>query len=245
MRYVPEQSDFSIVLVGTLNPAIFSPGWMSAFKLIPANLIENANVEMIHPEIAKFDVGPFEFTIQRERYQIRTRQADEEIPALDITCRIFRELLPHTPLFATGINHSGHFKLAGFGQLNRLGDAIAPKAPWGVWGQRLNERPEIPGEPSASLLAGPFLRRGGLRTITMEQSVRDDGRRGFIRVTVQPSAKVEYGAYININNHMEIPNREQVQGSAELLSILEQGLDDARIFAVDTMDHLVSLAETE
>ena len=75
-------------------------------------------------------------------------------------------------------------------EANKLGDLLAPKQPW----------VELLGP-----LDGP--QTGGLRTITMERSVRPDGYVGYVRVTLGPLPNSNE-VRIDVNDHYELSSSD-------------------------------------
>ena len=54
MRISPEISGTSIVLVGSFNPAIFTPAWFELHGLLPEGASEIADVDVVHPQATSF-----------------------------------------------------------------------------------------------------------------------------------------------------------------------------------------------
>ena len=53
----------------------------------------------------------------------------------DITCRIFGDLLPDTPIHQVGINRMIHFDVGSQSAREEIGLKLAPREPWGDWGR--------------------------------------------------------------------------------------------------------------
>ncbi len=190
MKYDLELSQFSIVVVGALNPAIFNPDWFARMGLVAPQVAGSANIEVVHPDISIFNLGAISFKVERERLIAETNEAPFTTAA-DLVSRIFGEFLSHTPLRALGINREVHFRVGSFEKRNALGLKLAPREPWGEWGKSIDE--ESGG------------RKGGLRTITLEQQALDDREFGHVQVTVEPSRRLSAkdGIMIRVNDHWE------------------------------------------
>ena len=100
----------------------------------------------------------------------------------DLAVGIF-DLLPHTPVTAVGINFSAHYKIEDLATYHRIGDRLAPKEIW----KHLFKNKAV-----------------GLMdlTIVVNEGDRDDVMPpNQQRITLQPSQKVKYGVYLQLNDH--------------------------------------------
>lgn len=84
--------------------------------------------------------------------------------------------LPHTPINASGLNHSLHMPVGREKDWHKIGNALAPKNP--VW-ENLYEEP-------------------GMLSISV-QSVRKGPTPGVTNVMVQPSSLIPNGLYVTSN----------------------------------------------
>lgn len=104
MRGVKE---FSVVVVGAMNPALHYPAWYSigdpTFEQEAAFAIGRGQV-MLVPQFAQFETEHFRVQCLPERWSIVTREADMQARAIEITCRTF-ERLNETPLTSFGVNY--------------------------------------------------------------------------------------------------------------------------------------------
>jgi len=198
MLIEPEHERFSIVLLGDFNPRIFNSTWLEMNGLVAPEESKLVDTILVHQELTELQSPQFNMQIQRDRFQIQ-QLGPSDIQVFELTLKLFGDVLPHTPVRSTGLNRSLHFRLASHEAMNRLGDRLAPKVPWGKWGERLLTEP--PQGAAADFRSAS--RTGGLRSITMEESIRDDGMAGFIRVTVEPSNVLFPGIYIAMNDHYE------------------------------------------
>lgn len=197
MRYQPVIQAGSIVVVGELNPAIFSPGWLCAHSLISEAEMDAADVSVIHAEVTRFEIGELQIDAAPQRFLIQTLE-EPFIRIADMVAIIFGKLLPHSPVKALGINYDIHFLLDSLDQRTSLGRAVAPLGPWGEFGRSIGD-----GDPNSA---------GGVRTIIMEESHPSDREIGFRRVKMEPSFRDELskgpGVYLQVNDHFGLEGDE-------------------------------------
>jgi hypothetical protein len=191
-----ERRSISIVLLGDFNPKIFQPAWFAAEGLIPKKEAEEAELEIIHPEVVVFNLAWLRLEVTRDRFSALTLQEPFEI-LRDLGLGTFH-LLRHTPLRQMGINAELHVRMKSEGEWHHLGNRLAPEEIW----KDLLEKP-------------------GMRTLTME-GMRPDGLKGYVRVRVDPSQAVHPGVFIQVNDHYEVRDPSKVIGATEMVSILEQ-----------------------
>ena len=205
MRIEPELSTFAVVLVGSLNPRIFTPDWFARNALFTAEQADAAEIEVIHSEIAIFRMEWLLIRVEQQRFIAETNEAPY-VRLSDLVVRTFKEFLPHTPLGRMGINRSVHFNVGSFEARERIGNRLAPKEPWGDW------------EPL--IAAGEGDEHGGLRSLVMEQRKVDDRPKGCIRAKVEPSTRIgggRTGIYMEINDHFELEDAKAAVGCEEII----------------------------
>jgi hypothetical protein len=175
----------SIVFIGDFNPVIVQPYWLASKKLIKDKEAEDINVELIHNELNRFDLGWASIEITKKRFEIRTSKEPYFEPIKDLILSIF-SLLPETPIESLGINHIFHFALPDKTRYYEFGNKLAPLSKWeGV----LHEPRVLQFE------------------ITEQQRI--DKLPGYLRVKVNPSdQKLQFGVSININDHYSLDQGE-------------------------------------
>jgi hypothetical protein len=179
LRIEPEISGASIVLRGNFNPTIFQPAWFAKHDLITEEAASGAKIDVIHPEVTMFAVEPdFIFGCERDRLAV-TRGNAPLILISDLLSRIFGDLLPHTPVGQLGINRYVHFSVGSFEERDRIARMLAPREPWGTWGQELQSEDQT--------------RAGGLLSMTMIQQNVRDREAGRVQVKVEPSSIIGQG----------------------------------------------------
>lgn len=200
----PEIQATLIVLVGDFNPSIFHPVWLASEGLIREGEANTATIEIIHPDLAIFNMEGFRIEVNKTRFSILTLQASYDEAIRDLTLGTFR-LLKHTPVSMMGINFEAHYRMDSEEKWHKVGDTLAPKHPWG------------------DTLDSP-----GMRSLTMEEAKRRDGRAGYFRVKVEPSTRVHPGIFLGINDHFQKPIDSKTLGSEEMITILENSWEASR-----------------
>lgn len=187
----------SIVLIGKFNPSIFQPAWFGAEKLISKKEAEGAKIEIVHPEVVIFSLDEWlRVEITRDRFAVLTTQESYAEIIRDLVLGTFR-LLHYTPIIQMGINRDMHYLIESEEKWHAVGHKLAPKELW------------------EGILQNP-----GMRSLTMEESQRRDGLKGFIRVTISPSNEFHPGVHFNCNDHFEVQDSSSVVSCDEIISIL-------------------------
>ena len=107
MRIEPETSGVSVVVLGTFNPAIFTPAWFELHGLLPG-VEARAELKVAHAQVTAFTFDWLRLDVVVERLAVATTEAPY-VRVCDLVARTFKEFLPHTPLRAFGINRDVHF----------------------------------------------------------------------------------------------------------------------------------------
>ena len=128
MRIDPEISGVGIVVLGSFNPAIFTPAWFALHGLLPKSVADSADLKVAHQQITEFVYDWLHLQVMTGRFSVDTRQAPHTRPG-DLVVRIFGEHLSHTPLSAFGINRRVHFRVRNAADRDRLGRLLAPTEP--------------------------------------------------------------------------------------------------------------------
>ncbi|MFA6413518.1 MAG: hypothetical protein WCW53_12550 [Syntrophales bacterium] len=231
MRIEPENNSVSIVLVGSLNPAIFHPSWFVANDLLSKSDIESAEVEIVHRNIAIFKVGDWlRIQVDPNRFVAETTEPPF-IRLFDIVVRTFKEALIHTPIIKMGINRRVHFSVGDEETRNKIGMKLAPQEVWGEW---------------ASHIAGKEKEKhGGLTSLSMSQIDLDDREDGYITAKVTPSKLVKNGAgiFIEVNDHYEINKEDPLAGATPIIDILRKQFDVSIRRSEWIIDQIMDLKE--
>ncbi|AUW59425.1 hypothetical protein C1T17_16355 [Sphingobium sp. SCG-1] len=210
---VTELRDFtaSTVIVGRLNPLIFSPEWLQSNNVIGPQEGSEARehgIEVMAPNIAAISIGSIKLIVEEARFSLHV--SDEPlVRAKDFAAGCFR-LLAHTPVFAVGLNFNATLQGTEIERWHRFGDTLAPKSPWGSF---------VSDEAGA--------RKGGMRTLVMERQVDADRTRDFVRFSIQIAENSEMEAALQVNNHFHLGTPEQPKTGMEAYKLIEEIWDQA------------------
>lgn len=188
-----KREEANIVIVGSLNPMIFNPDWLIRHDLLPKVVMDEAKIEIIHRDIAKFSMDWLNIEVFQNRFVARTNDASYFLPLRDLVVSIF-SILNETPAKQLGMNMNFDLSLPDEESWHKLGDVLAPKE---IWNKVLPERV-------------------GLLFLKVE-SPRDDDLPGNINVTFGPSPikEIKNGVHFNINNHIELGDDLSIQSVLE------------------------------
>ena len=229
VRTEPEIDEVAVVLVGSLNPAIFTPAWFALHGLLPESAAESAELEVAHPQVTRFSTDWLRLKVTTDRFTAESAQAPY-IRVRDLVVRVFKEHLDHTPLRAMGINRNVHSRVASATERDRIGRTLAPVAPWGSYAQEL----DLGGE------------HGGMTSLTMSQlQLKGRPPGGQVNVTVEPSNRIvggRSGVYVRINDHFAVDPAD-AGGRAQLIGFLEDSFDTSLRRSAGIVDHIMSLAQ--
>ncbi|MGO9460076.1 MAG: hypothetical protein ACLP1W_08140 [Rhodomicrobium sp.] len=206
----PEIAGASVVLVGSFNPAIFSPDWFVRQNLLEKDQIVQPGPNfIIHPQIAQFSVEWCQISVDLDKFSLTTTR-DPLVRISDLASRTFGQYLTHTPLRAVGLNRYVHFRVSSLEKRDEIGYKLAPPEAWGEWGAAIKKK--------------SGLKHGGMQAVAMQQNVFDYDRTGNITATVQPSSEIKegFGVFVQVNDHYEITKIETIDGISEAITILDK-----------------------
>jgi hypothetical protein len=190
----PELESIQIVFVGSFNPAIFHPAWLSKQNLIQPIEAEKADVKLVSSDVTVFSIGWVTFQIEQDKCVLASDQPPYYDATRDLAASMF-SILRHTPISAVGINCLAHFRVAEAADVDRLCGLLTPTERW------------------ATILNAPLL-----RSLRMQGEL-DDEFRGKIGVTVEPSVKIIPGMYFGVNNHLENDSEENPPSAARMVEV--------------------------
>lgn len=169
----------TVVLVGHFNPALVQPAWLARHALVRDAEADAAEIQLIRPEMSLFNIGPFRFQAELERFVVSIADMGQMQALRDLIVSSFT-LLSHTPVRQFGLNRLMHFRMRDVQSWHRVGDALAPKEKWNLH------------------LVDP-----GLRSLSI-WGKREGSQAMRIEVRVEPSTKVPSGVYVAVNEHYEV-----------------------------------------
>ena len=230
MRIEPEIDGVSAILVGSFNPAIFTPAWFAMHDLLPAGIADSADLAVAHKQMTMFNADWLRLEVTPDQFNVETVQAPH-VRIHDLVLRVFGEHLHHTPLTAFGINRNVHFQVGSLAARDQLGRTLAPVEPWGPWRQELG----LDGE------------HGGMTSLTMTQ-VDPEGRPvgGRINVKVEPSIRTgngRTGVYVGVNDHYAADDTGPAT-AGRLIDLFEGNFQSSLSRSEQIVDHIMSLATT-
>lgn len=177
--YLPEHDYASIVLLGSFSPKIFQPAWFAAQELITGGDSQDAEIQVITNEVCVFETSWFRLEVLPERWALTSRATPVVESLRDLVVGTF-ERLPHERVEKLGANATAHYSFPDREKYTELGHRLAPK--------------DVFWEP---VVKGP-----ALLSLTI-QGDRPDDYRGHVRVRVEPSALVNPGVFIEINDEFD------------------------------------------
>lgn len=211
----PEISGTNIVLIGSFNPKIFQPEWFLRQNLLPTSEAEAADIKVVHPEICFFETERFVIQVTSQRFLAASKTSANAEPLRDLVSGTFF-ILEHTPASAMGLNTQMHFQLSSEADWHKLGDNLAPKDGW------------------ASILSG----RPGMLSLTV-QSGADPANGSRTTVKIEPSVRLKFGAYFEINENYPA---QSDNGLKELMDILRGRWAEAQTYAGKIASHILKWA---
>lgn len=195
----PERQQYSLVLVGAFNPAMFQPEWFKRNDILSPEDVDLARDEtfsnsiIVTPQLTIFKTSQLNIKIDQNRFEV---VADKEpfISVIDFTTKTF-ENLGGFMLKAFGFNYSAHYKVKDVATLHAIGDKLAPKECWST----------LLGDECTGID-----RTSGLMAIQMQKRKSDNT--GQYTVILQPSHFVQPGIFMSCNDHT---NLNEEHSSAE------------------------------
>jgi hypothetical protein len=242
--YKLEIEGMSIVVLGSFNPSIFQPHWFSYNNLIPPQEARASKVEIIHPNATVFSSDWFTLKVTEFNFMLETYDAAKTLPLRDLVLGTFK-ILEHTPVTALGMNKQQHYQAPSEDSWHAFGHLLAPKSAW------------------AEILLQP-----GMRLLIMEGK-RQDCNATIVRVQAEPSARVQPGVFLSVNQHYDLlkicrdkkgVQLTQPQSSAQaldseepapadrmrlLLSTLESSWDNFLVYSAQVAPHLFASLQTK
>lgn len=194
----------TIVLVGSFNPKIFHPAWFAAEGLIGKKEAEEADIQIIHQDMAIFQLNWLKVEVTRVRMIIETVQDGFLEPLRDLVMGML-QILSHTPITALGMNQTMHYELP----KDKIWQYLASQfVNQGYWNDTL----------SNTVMEKIVLRR--IRT--HEQFP------GSQILTLGPSDTLPNGLHYFFNDHYDIPSQKgETYSSSKAEEIISQNWESS------------------
>ncbi len=212
MRIAPASSKTVVVLLGNLNPLIFTPSWFAKNGVIGEQEGENAEIELIHRDVVKFNLEWLVILVEHGRFIAEIEQPPD-IRLYDFISKTFGELLTHTPVWSMGINKRVDFDAGSMESKDKIGYTLAPPEAWGEWSKDIRRAAEDKDK------------HGGMMSLTMRQTTTDDRPGGYIQTKVEPSTIISTGVFVEVNDHYNLPQGEEIEGCHEIMKIFAENFE--------------------
>ncbi len=228
MNCNPERQQYSLVLVGDFNPAMFQPEWFKKNNILSPEDVDFARAEtfnnsiIVTPQLTIFKTSQLNIRVDQDKFSV-IAEKEPFISVIDFVTKTF-ENLGSFIFKAFGFNYSAHYKVADKATLHAIGDKLAPKK---YWFTLLGD--EVTGDDRTS----------GLSAIQMQKS-KSDGT-GQYTVILQPSKFVVPGIFMSCNDHTDL-NEENNSAEDVLEDILKahsSSLDIMKRIQIDLMDKVI------
>jgi hypothetical protein len=85
----------AIVLSGVFNPAIFQPVWLADNSLLRREETDEAEIGVIHPDVAAFNAGWLQLQVTRELFSATSSDPAAHELLGDFVGGVFRHQRPH------------------------------------------------------------------------------------------------------------------------------------------------------
>ena len=202
----PELQNAGIVLVGSFNPAIYSPHWFAQVGLIKAADAEVAETSVIHPELTVIKLNSIQLQVAPNRFSIGTTDVPL-VKIADFAANLLGSVIPHTPINFLGINFEEVFLAPTPKHRIALGRKLAPTEPWGKWGEEI----------AASSVDNP----SGMAKLTMLQNNPSE-RNGSFAIEILPAVEIDKTRAVKMtsNDHYvikETPSESSATVAARII----------------------------
>ena len=157
--------------MGSFNPAIFHPEWLSKYELISDDDLKAADIEIVHRDLTQFSLSWLRVNAWRNKFVARTNDPSQYAPLKDLMISIFK-ILEHTPANQMGMNIELIYKIDTEESWHKIGNNLVPKKYW----------------------EGPLPKGVGLTSLTVS-SPRPDDLKGLIKVSIGPS-KTDFKVFV-------------------------------------------------
>lgn len=178
-RSNPEFQGFSIVALGSFNPAIFQPFWLAANGIIRNQEAQDADLEVTDSEFSSFGIDWFLLQVIKFKFIAATLDPGKTMELRDLVANIF-SILEHTPITGFGFNANLHFNMDRPEEVGQIFERFSPSSAWsGIL--------ELP-TPNSLVYKG-FLTHERYPSVTIK---------------LEPSGRVTNGLFVSVNQHYEL-----------------------------------------
>ncbi|MCY3968242.1 MAG: hypothetical protein OXF21_06740 [bacterium] len=190
------EKHMALVVWGAFNPTIFQPSWFAQEDLICDEEVKAANIEIIHQEVAVFNLRWVKLEVTRDRLILQSSSESHYEAVRDLLIGTF-DLLRHIPTRALGVNHALLIECGSRDIFNQLGWNLVPEDRW-----------------------SPVLQTPGMVRVE-EQGERTDGYDGYLRVKVEPILDGGTKVLIEVNDHFSFSQDNEPNSTVAIGKILD------------------------
>jgi hypothetical protein len=211
----PDRESIAIVALGDFNPSIFQPLWFSLNGLVPEEEANNADISIIHKQLASFAIGKIHIQVDESRLALTTVDFPQGPILRDLAIGTL-SILEHTPLTAIGLNRDMVVTFESDEDWHAIGHRLVPKEDW-----------------------AQILERPGMRQVVVEGK-RPDCKADQLHVRVQPSADREILIAVNQHYKLERVDRAEVRARHnEAIRVLQDDWTSFITYALGAADKLL------
>lgn len=193
----PQFETMAVVVLGSFNPAVFQPAWLSKNDLIRPEESDNANVALIGRGVCDFSTDWFSLYASDKRFAMETGDPAMLQPLRDLVAGIFR-LLDQTPVELFGLNRARHFGIASGDDWRHFSSSFAPRQPWeGILSDPRLDSLSISGKRSAE---SPSI----------------------VTVQLGESIKLKHGVFIHVNEQFKITDESATSKQSQAMELVNQ-----------------------
>lgn len=191
------QHEIALVVLGAFNPSIFHPSWFAQEDLIRQEEVDAAKIEIIHPEVAAFQLDWLLLQVTRDRLAFHSNRESHYEATRDLLTGTL-DLLRHMPTRALGVNHDLVLEYETQDHFNQLGWKLVPEDRWTA-----------------------VLQRPGMVRVE-EQGERTDGHDGYVRVRVEPILDGGTRVLCEVNDHFNLSQDNMPSSTVAIGKLLNE-----------------------
>ncbi|MXW42844.1 MAG: hypothetical protein F4138_00545 [Acidimicrobiia bacterium] len=159
--------------------------------------VDAAKIEIIHPEVAAFQLDWLLLQVTRNRLGFHSNRESHYEAARDLLIGTL-DLLRHMPTRALGVNHNLVLEYETQGHCNQLGRELVPENKW------------------TTVLQRPAMAR------VEEQGERTDGQDGYIRVRIEPILDEGTKVLCEVNDHFNLSPDNLPSSTVAIVKLLNE-----------------------
>jgi hypothetical protein len=208
----------SVVCIGSFNPAIFHPAWLSARGLIQKTEEEAAEVQVVAPDATQFRIKWLQLQVLRDRLTAGTDTPDDSLLLRDLVIGSFK-FLEHTPVMFVGLNRHMHFQLENESDWHHVGHVLAPKKVW-----------------------RKYLKQPGLGSLTIKdiRANHENKTPAEVNVQISPSFTRPNTIETGVNHHYVMKQGAAAAAAAQVIAnqweeVMKASLEIARGIIIDAL----------